>query len=400
MNATRTSAAFGLLLLAGASAHAWDLKLSENHTLQFHGFLSQGYLNSSDYNYLGDTQDGGSFQFNEAGINLNYSPFQRTRIMAQGFTYDIGKVGNYQAILDYASIEYTVNDNFGVRAGRVRRPGGIYNHIQDVDLARTSILLPQGIYDARWRDFRTSVDGLLFFGSFDLGKAGSLSYELFGGLARLSDRGGIATSTKNSGTAALRDIDDCTMFGSQTWWNTPVNGLRFGVSYGYILDFTTHSTVIATGQERVGESKIPFGTLSGEYVWDKWTFQAEYYSNRSIGKTYNETTGALLAETTSHPAAWYFGVSRRINDWFEVGTYYSEYFGDWRNKNGNNDAPTAYQKDFALSLRFDPTDWWIFKLEGHVIHGTAQLQDAIGNVANPASNQPWYLLAAKTTFSF
>ena len=62
-------------------------------------------------------------------------------------------IAEYDLVLDYAQVEYTFSDMFGVRAGRIRRPVGIYNHIQDVDLARTFVLLPQGMYDARWRDF-------------------------------------------------------------------------------------------------------------------------------------------------------------------------------------------------------------------------------------------------------
>ena len=58
----------------------------------------------------------------------------------------------------------------------------------------------------------------------------------------------------------------------------------------------------------------------------------------------------------------------------------------------------AYQKDLALSLRFDPTSWWVFKVEGHYIHGTDLLAD---NAANPSrNNDGWFMLALKTTFSF
>jgi hypothetical protein len=62
-------------LLAISSARAWDLKLDKEgkHTVAFHGFLSQGFLATSDYNYLGDTEDG-SFQFTEVGVNASYSP--------------------------------------------------------------------------------------------------------------------------------------------------------------------------------------------------------------------------------------------------------------------------------------------------------------------------------------
>jgi hypothetical protein len=51
-----------------------------------------------------------------------------------------------------------------------------------------------------------------------------------------------------------------------------------------------------------------------------------------------------------------------------------------------------------VSLRFDPKPWWVIKLELHGISGTGLLYD---NLSNPARNDDvWYMLAAKTTFSF
>ena len=114
-----------------------DLHIGNLPPIAFHGFASQGFLYSSDYNYLGDTSDG-SLKYGELGLNAMWSPCDRTRIAIQGFAFDVGDVGRYYPILDYASIEYTFDDTIGIRVGRIRRPGGIYNSIQDVDLARTS----------------------------------------------------------------------------------------------------------------------------------------------------------------------------------------------------------------------------------------------------------------------
>ena len=143
--------------------------------LDFHGFVSQGFLYSDTYNYLDtDTKDG-SFRYSEAGVNVSMNPFPRTHIAIQGFMFDVGDAGKYEPFLDYASIDYTFNDYIGVRGGRIRKPGGIYNAIQDIDLARTYVLLPQGLYDARFRDLDATLDGGEIFGSLPLSKAGSLS---------------------------------------------------------------------------------------------------------------------------------------------------------------------------------------------------------------------------------
>ncbi|MEM9161227.1 MAG: hypothetical protein AAGB46_19450 [Verrucomicrobiota bacterium] len=53
---------------------------------------------------------------------------------------------------------------------------GLFNDIQDIDIARPSVLLPIEIYDPRYRDFSASLDGVSLYGSI-----GSLHYSLYYG---------------------------------------------------------------------------------------------------------------------------------------------------------------------------------------------------------------------------
>jgi hypothetical protein len=382
-----------LLLVASTVGRleAVDLNLfgTNGLPLGFHGFVSQGFLYSSSYNYLGESSQG-SFKFFEAGLNVSFNPFPRTRIAAQGFAYDVGEAGNYNPVLDYALAEYTFNDYFGIRAGRIRRPQGIYNDIQDVDVARTFVLLPQGIYDARWRDFYVSLDGGEFFGTIPLKKAGSLSYEFYGGMINPSLDGGAALEIRYSlpPSGRLNSMDSAEEFGGQLWWNTPVDGLRFGAAGGFVPVFNFNTTIqIPSGSIRPNNrNEAVFQQYSAEYLWKAWTFQTELY----FRDYYPEAAG--MPETDS--LTWYASAAYRFNKWFEAGGYYTQYYGD-TDQTGNS---LLYQKDAALALRFDATDWWIFKIEGHYIRGTGLLQD---NADNPVQNDNgWWLLAVKTTFSF
>ncbi len=388
-----------VLLLSALTAGrlgAWEMKLGGDlPALQFHGFVSQGFLYSGDYNYLGESKRG-SFNFTEMGLNVSFNPFPRTRIAAQGFAYDVGRAGNYDAVLDYALAEYTFNDYFGIRAGRIRRPQGIYNDNQDVDLARTFVLLPQGIYDARWRDFYVSLDGGEIFGTIPLNKAGSLSYELYGGVINPSDNGGVALQIQDSlgSFGKFNSIDSANEFGGQLWWNTPFNGLRFGASGGVVplIDYTSRITTRGGSVLINTMNEANFQQFSGEYLWKAWTFQTEFYLKNYYAKS------AGPADT--HSAAWYVSAAYRFNKRFEAGAYYTEFYNDIRNRNGSRLAVPSdgYQKDAALALRFDLTDRWIFKVEGHYIRGTGLLQDSADN---PARNgDGWFMVALKTTISF
>jgi hypothetical protein len=79
-----------------------------------------------------------------------------------------------------------------------------------------------------------------------------------------------------------------------------------------------------------------------------------------------------------------------------VGTYYTQCR---INSTITKQFPSDdYQNDAALSFRFDPTDWWTFKIEGHYIEGTGLLRDSVNNPVR--SDDGWFMLALKTTFSF
>jgi hypothetical protein len=368
-------------------------------SLDFHGFVSQGFLATSKYNYLGNDTKDGSFKFTEAGLNASINPLPRTRIAAQGFLYDVGEAGKYEPFLDYASIEYTFNDYIGLRGGRIRKPGGIYNHIQDVDLARTYVLLPQGIYDARWRDFSTSVDGGEVFGNIPLSKAGGLAYEAYAGFINIAADSGVASFINNSlAGGKVTSFDRATEVGFQLWWNTPVDGLRFGAAFGYAFNFnydfkepTGAPPPYPSSIPLRAQASIPVQQYSAEYLWKNWTFQAEYF-NTQLGQDTTSPLGTTHSFNTQK--AWYGGATYRFNEWLEVGGYYTEYY---------TSAPItassdSSQKDLALSFRFDPKPWWVLKLEGHYIRGTALLDD---NADNPVRNgDGWFMVAVKTTFSF
>jgi hypothetical protein len=388
------------LMVCRLEAAEFNLFGTNMPALDFHGFVSQGYLYSSGYNYLdSDTKTSGSFHYMEAGLNATMDPFPRVHVTTQGFLYSVGDAGKYQPFLDYASVEYTFNDYFGLRAGRIRRPQGIYNDIQDVDLARTYVLLPQGIYDARWRDFTTSVDGGEVFGNIPLSKAGSLSYEAYAGFFNVSADSGVANLINNRlAGGKVTSFERVTEAGSQLWWNTPVDGLRFGAAFAYVFNFDYDITE-PTGAPPPfpasiplrAQSVLPVQQYSAEYLWNNWTFQAEYYN---VQVSQNTASPFGTTDTFVDQDAWYGGAAYRFNEWLEVGGYYTEF----HTSASTTSASDSSQKDLALSFRFDPKPWWVFKVEGHYIQGTALLND---DASNPVRNDNgWFMLAVKTTISF
>jgi hypothetical protein len=396
----RLALAITASILTACQTQAYDLTLSTNFPpISVHGFGSQGFLYSSDYNYLAPDTKNGSFQFTEMGLNLSMNPFPRTRIAVQGFDFDVGTVGQYDPFLDYALIEYTLNDQVGIRAGRIRRPSGIYNAIQDIDLARTFVLLPQGMYDARWRDWSAGLDGGELFGEFSLHQAGSLSYEAYAGMVSMEENGGVARYVQDGGTT-LDTIDSTPIVGGQLWYNTPLDGLRIGAAVSYLSNFgytvTTAIPAAFGGPDLHQVGNVLMQQFSVEYLWKQWTFQAEYSTYNFTGHSYLPAAGnayappSMVGNAGDRPETWYVAASRRLNKLIEVGAYYTQF---------KDNSAGSWQNDAALSLRFDLTDWWIFKVEGHCIDGTGLLRDDADNPIRN-NNDTWFMLAVKTTLSF
>ncbi len=185
--------------------------------------------------------------------------------------------GKYQPFLDYASLEYTFSDYVGVRGGRIHRPQGIYNDIQDVDLARTYVLMPQGFYDARFRDISASIDGIDVFGNLPSSKAGVLSYEAYAGAIHIGTDSGVAGEINNSVRGGrVTAFDSMLVAGSQLWWNTPLDGLRLGAAFAYVYDFDYNLTVptgvpppFPSSISLRAEAPLILQQYSAEYLWNQ-----------------------------------------------------------------------------------------------------------------------------------
>jgi hypothetical protein len=109
--------------------------------------------------------------------------------------------------------------------------------------------------------------------------------------------------------------------------------------------------------------------------------------------------------------------SYRFSDWLQMATYLSIQFdpdcrdglngtncGDYAPDLQNNPEQLqprhdAWQKDLAVSLRFDVNDYWLIKLEGHFIDGTARVYETL-NPDKDYLERYWTMFGAKTTLTF
>lgn len=368
-------------LAVAGSAGAADLEAAGAPPLEIHGFVSQGAIKTTGNDYLVAESQKGSFEFSEAGINFTSQLTDKFRVGLQLFAYDLGTLGTYKASADWYYLDYHLRDWFGFRAGRLKLPIGLYNDIADVDAARVPILLPTGLYPVTNRDLIPGQTGAEIYGFVRLRNAGALDYRVFGGSMAIDVPGQLA-STATIGFPLL--------IGGRLMWETPIAGLRIGAT-GLVLKGEAASTSpLAFSETQI----IYYGVGSIEYAAHDLLLQAEFQQQRNVTTVSSDPTlfplGAVVSETGYGLATY------RVSRWFQPGVYYSFFYAN-RNLGNQSSNMTSndenIQDDLAATLRFDVNRFWIVKLEGHFMHGTAL-------VATPTADVNWGMVLAKTTAYF
>jgi hypothetical protein len=387
--------------------------------IDIHGFLSQGYLDTTDNNFFGDTE-GGTFDFDEVGVNFGKDFSDKLHVGFQLLARDFGANGNNELDIDWAFADYHMKDWLGFRAGKLKAPKGLYNETRDVDMLRTTIFLPQSVYPEILREVDLSIEGYGAYGFVGLGDMGGISYQvLFGDndidpneAASQAIQGTTATSTpvENDGI----EIKDKLIFALV--WDTPLSGLRMGATYDYTENLFAPAHFTAGGMWDEGESsdtdfkKYSNVVVSAEYTIGSLIVAAEYIqTEKEFVHIFGGVSGAPEGMTSD---GWYLSSSYQFTDWFALGSYYSETYNDLDDRDGAGIAGDdmsdtvyhrAYFKDFCLTTAFTLDYSWTLKLEGHLFNGTNgvspldQVADENGDVF---AEEDWGLFAAKITYSF
>lgn len=368
-----------------------------------HGFVSQGFIWTAKNEYLAKSKRG-SAELSEAAINFTHSPLENLRLGFQLFAHELGPIGNYRPQLDWYYLDYRVVDWFCVRLGRMKIPFGLYNEVNDIDVARVPILLPQSIYQVDHREFLFAQTGGELYGDVRLGAAGALEYHAYGGTLS-SD-----LPTPPPPGVFATDLGIPYLYGARLSWLSPLDGLlaafsaqatRFDVNYSFdpalqaalegamfLPPGVTYPTPI--------KFRVRRWVASVQYAANDWDLSAEY--SRWIANFLTRFSAPRLLPPHTVNERYFVMASYRVNPWFTPGIYYSALYDNVQDR----DARGRYQHDLAFTIRSDLNPNWIFKLEGHIIRGTAALdnRDLNGGADREDLEQAWGMLLAKTTAYF
>lgn len=372
-----------------------------NDRTQIGGFFSQGWLQSSGNNYPFEAKDG-TFDFREMAVNVSTTVGSHLRFGAQGFAQRLGGYGQDKVILDWAVADYNFRQEIGIRVGRVKYPKGLYGEALDLDLVRPFIFLPMSLYNPIMRDYNSSFDGAMLYGTLSLGRAGSVDYKAFYGNMPMSVDQGVADYFNNAGlfkAPGVKQMELDYVYGGSLDCSTPVSGLKAHLSWSRMNGLNSGGDFAAVPFPLTVTISLPvmnYSTVGLEYVRNDWTFAAEF--QRTEGDTVvnappilNDSRGKYGIDN------YYLSAARRIAGRFEVGGYYSVATNRYPSAGASRAA--REMRDWALSLRCDVNEHLTVKLEGHLIDGRYNVFNT-ARTPNPTMKDDSSFFAAKSTFTF
>jgi hypothetical protein len=383
--------------------------------IQIHGFVSQGFLlTKNNALFSPESEDSGTLEFNEIGLNVVATPVDRLRVGVQLGAQDLGDSFNDKVVIDWAYGDYTfptIGDrlDIGVSAGRFKMGHGLYNDFRDLDMTRTSVFLPMAVYNPRWRDLLLAVNGVGVHGSVNMGVGGSLEIAAYLGNQDFdADAGPIHDTVADSGMAP-DSMKTKAVDGGNLTWNTPLDGLRVKYSILDGRDFNALGTfeggpVSPTQPFTQGGDytiHIPHywdNIVSAEYQTGDLTLAGEYrynyYAADIVGDSIFDPSGSLTIHTDTKVHAAYLSAAYRVHPQVEV-------LGGWQWSQETTTGDQNFNvKWYAwnAAVRYDIVDHWLVKAEYQWTHGTGLLRTA--EQPDGTTEEIWSYFALKTTFDF
>jgi hypothetical protein len=404
-----------LALLAGAG-----VVQAADSNVQIHGFVSQGFLvTHNNALFTPDSEDHGTFEFNELAVNIVATPIDRLRVGVQFAAQDLGDSFNDKPTIDWAYGNYSFGEvakgtDLAVSAGRFKMGHGLYNDYRDLDMTRSSVFLPMAVYNPRWRDIMLAVNGVGANATFALGGLGSLEVNTYVGDNNYDAQEGPLSDTFTNLLGEPSSISVEMIRGGQLTWNTPLDGLRLKYSlldaYHFAATGTASEIIPIVAAPPTVTQAIPLGyEFVLPHYWDN-IFSAEFqFKELTVAAEYNYTffhsdvhvdgfaplgIPATNIHNSNTTQSTYLTAAYRVHPKWEV-------LGGWQwSQTESSGDQTSKDKWYALNaaVRYDVTDHWLIKAEYQWTHGVGPAVAA--EQGDGTLEDIWSYVAIKTTFDF
>ncbi|PKO46233.1 MAG: hypothetical protein CVU29_06785 [Betaproteobacteria bacterium HGW-Betaproteobacteria-22] len=365
--------------------------------LQVHGFVSQGMVNTTGNNFLGDSDDSISYDFREIAVNASYLARPELLFSAQVMSHRAGESDNGDPDIDYAFVDWTAfTGNWGrvgVRLGRVKNAFGLYNATRDVPFTRAGVILPQSIYFERTRKLSLSSDGVSFYADKST-NVGTFSAEATLGKPGLdkSSEAAIIPNTKGHFETDFTQLYQLKYESPTGQYVFALTHVNLGVSYRRAVNDTLQS----------GGFHFDPTLLSAQYNAENWSLTSEY-ARRPISL---RGFGAIPNVGQVGESYYVQGTYRVMPDW-EIMLRYDAAYSNRDDRHGTSFAKktgrpgfTQYSKDWTLGLRYDVTPAFMLRAEYHAIEGTSILPPLDNTAGVSALEKRWDMFMLLGSYRF
>lgn len=353
---------------SGFASADWD------EDLQFHGYLSQGYVHTSDNRFFGDSDDG-SFEFTELGLNASFRATPSLLVAGQLLSRRAGDMYDGSPSIDYALVDWTVVNSssgvWGLKLGRVKNPFGLYNETRDVAFTRPSIFLPQQVYYDKVRNLLLSRDGVHLNGRqyFDFG---AIDLDLGVGRPEIDNNVEIAFLGQDFpghvDTGPLVYIGRLGFEANDGRWRLALSGASIDLEY-------ERAAIDAIDS---GEVNLTYWVASVQYNAERWSLTAEY----SEEPVEFDGFGSVLDAYDGTADGYYLQGSYLVRDDMELVLRYGEGYRDDDDRDGAQTSALSgglvpaynfFQKDWMIGLRWDVAPNFMLRAEYQWNEGTWSL---------------------------
>jgi hypothetical protein len=390
-------AALASVLVGGASyALAQPVVKVGDKELQFHGFMQQGVVFTTNNNFLTmGSVDGGSAEMTDGAVNVSMQVTDKLRVGTQVYARNIGQFGDGHLQLDWGFADYRFTDWIGVRGGKVKTTLGLINDTQDMEFLHTWALLPQTVYPLDLRSITIAHTGGDVYGRLASKKAGAFAYTAYVGRTDDDRRGGYRYGIEDAGLTLQGGIRQ-TLSGFDVRWTSPFEGLQLGYSF---LNMAGGVTFTVPGVPFPIDSDITKWhqqAFYGDFQKNDWHFSGEY--RHMILATHS--TPALIEDLDTPSYGWFLSAAYRIAKPLELGTYYGRHVDNTRI---DASLPSNHMNDPAVTARVDFARYCSVKVEGHFIDGHGDPGFPRGFYARNNANgfaEKTKMLVVRTAISF
>jgi opacity protein-like surface antigen len=370
------------------------------HQLQVHGFAAQGFVHTSDNRFYGDSEHG-SFDFTELGLNLSYKPMSSLLLSGQLLSRTAGEMYDGSPTVDFALVDWTVasdaDGSWGVMAGRIKNPLGLYNDTRDVAFTRPGIFLPQQIYFDRVRNLLHSSDGVHVYARH-YSDIGVWDIDLGIGLGTVDENVEVAFLNRDfAGELVNEELGYVGRIGFETAdgvWRLALSGARVG------LDFE------ARASDPIGSGEVDtlFWIASLQYNQERWSLTTEYMQE----PVEFDGFGPLVDGRDATGESYYLQGTYLLRNDLELLLRYGEGYADRDDRDGTDNAAMSgglipahrlFQRDWTVGLRWDVTPNFMLRAEYQWANGTLSLSQRENRNLND-TRENWEMFSVLGAYRF